>query len=168
MRQPRNTTGVSPDAAAPSAPIASDGADGFSQTDALDCVMRFGALLLRAGDTAFRVRQRMAMGIEALAVHVTLGGMTATARRGVARTTLATEIAPLGINASRIAALEELASTVPRSRAASRRRPSRHGSTRSRPSPPCTRLRPSRLRSAWRRGGFPISTAADHRRWWQA
>ncbi len=43
--------------------------------------MRFGALMLRAGNAAFRVRQWMgtiahAMGIDALAVHVVLGGMT--------------------------------------------------------------------------------------------
>jgi uncharacterized membrane protein YjjP (DUF1212 family) len=84
---------------------------------ALNCVLRFGELMLRAGTTAFRVREGMgriarAMGIEALAVHLMLGGMTVTGRSGDAQVTLAREIAPLGINASRIEALERLARTA--------------------------------------------------------
>ena len=77
--------------------------------------MHFGALMLRAGNAAFRVRQWMgllasAMGIDALAVHIAIGGgMTATARSGGAHVTLASEIAPLGINASRLGLLEHLA-----------------------------------------------------------
>ena len=77
--------------------------------------MHFGALMLRAGNAAFRVRQWMnelarAMGIDALAVHIAIGGgMTATARRGGEHVTLASEIAPLGINASRLGLLERLA-----------------------------------------------------------
>jgi uncharacterized membrane protein YjjP (DUF1212 family) len=83
-------------------------------TQALVSVMHFGALMLRAGDAAFRVRQWMdaiarVMGIDALSVHIAIGGMTATARRGNERVTLASEIAPLGINASRLGALEHLA-----------------------------------------------------------
>ncbi len=83
-------------------------------TDALPVLLRFGAMMLRAGDTAFRVRQAMdllatRLGIERLAVHVTLGGMTATAWQQGRATTLATEIAPPGIDAARIAALETLA-----------------------------------------------------------
>jgi uncharacterized membrane protein YjjB (DUF3815 family) len=50
------------------------------------------------------------MGIDALAVHIAIGGgMTATARRGSEHVTLASEIAPLGINASRLGSLEHLA-----------------------------------------------------------
>ena len=76
--------------------------------------MRFGALMLRAGNAAFRVRQWMgiiahAMGIDALAVHVVLGGMTVTARRDGEHVTLANEIAPIGINAWRLGALEHVA-----------------------------------------------------------
>lgn len=83
-------------------------------TDALPVLLRFGAMMLRAGDTAFRVRQAMdllatRLSIERLAVHVTLGGMTATAWQQGRATTLATEIAPPGIDAARIAALETLA-----------------------------------------------------------
>ena len=56
-------------------------------TAALDVVLRFGAAMLRSGDTAFRVRDAMglvakALGIEHLAVHITIGGMTATAQAG--------------------------------------------------------------------------------------
>ena len=82
----------------------------------LDVVLRFGAAMLRSGDTAFRVREAMgllakALGIEHLAVHITIGGMTATAQAGGETVTLAREVAPLGVDASRIAALERLART---------------------------------------------------------
>src|SRR5829696_4730710 len=82
----------------------------------LDVVLRFGAAMLRSGDTAFRVRDAMgqlakALGIEHLAVHITIGGMTATAQAGAETVTLAREVAPLGVDASRIAALERLART---------------------------------------------------------
>ncbi len=74
----------------------------------LDVVLRFGAAMLRSGDTAFRVRDAMglwpsALGIEHLAVHITIGGMTATAQAGGETVTLTREIAPLGVDASRIA-----------------------------------------------------------------
>jgi uncharacterized membrane protein YjjP (DUF1212 family) len=96
-------------------PHADQGADPAALTQALEVLMHFGALMLRAGNAAFRVRQWMgrlasAMGIDALAVHIAIGGgMTATARRGGAHVTLASEIAPLGINASRLGLLEHLA-----------------------------------------------------------
>ena len=80
----------------------------------LDVLMRFGAAMLRSGDTAFRVRDAMgalskSLGIERLAVHVTIGGMAATAHAGAETVTLAREVAPLGVDASRIEALERLA-----------------------------------------------------------
>ena len=76
--------------------------------------MRFGAVMLRSGDTAFRVREAMgllatSLGLSRLAVHIAIGGMTATASAGTDTVTLAREIAPLGVDASRIAALERLA-----------------------------------------------------------
>jgi uncharacterized membrane protein YjjP (DUF1212 family) len=82
--------------------------------EALDVLLRFGTLMLRAGDTAFRVRDSMGMlatnmGIESLSLHITIDGMTATVRRGGEHVTLASEVAPLGINAWRIGALERLA-----------------------------------------------------------
>jgi uncharacterized membrane protein YjjP (DUF1212 family) len=94
---------------------AHQGADPAALTEALETLMHFGALMLRAGNAAFRVRQWMnelarAMGMDALAVHIAIGGgMTATARRGGEHVTLASEIAPLGINASRLGLLERLA-----------------------------------------------------------
>jgi uncharacterized membrane protein YjjP (DUF1212 family) len=82
--------------------------------EALDGLLRFGTMMLRAGDTVFRVRESMGllatnMGLDSLALHVTIDGMTATVRRGPEAVTTAIEIAPLGINASRISALERLA-----------------------------------------------------------
>jgi uncharacterized membrane protein YjjP (DUF1212 family) len=85
-----------------------------SLTKSLDVLLRFGAAMLRSGDTAFRVRDSMgllakALGIKHLAVHISIGGMTATARAGAETVTLAREVAPLGVDASRTAALERLA-----------------------------------------------------------
>jgi uncharacterized membrane protein YjjP (DUF1212 family) len=82
--------------------------------DALQVLLRFGALMLRSGDTAFRVRDSMgllatSMGLDSLSLLVTINGMTATVRRGHDHATLANEIAPLGINSWRIAQLERLA-----------------------------------------------------------
>lgn len=88
-------------------------------SDTLDSLLHFGASMLRAGDTAFRVREWMgviarAMGFDALSVRVALGSIAATARRGGERATLVREVAPPGINASRLGALEYLArSTAP-------------------------------------------------------
>jgi uncharacterized membrane protein YjjP (DUF1212 family) len=80
----------------------------------LQVLLRFGALMLRAGDTAFRVREAMGllarrMGIEKLDVHIALNSMVATARSGDQQATLASEVAPLGVNAWRIGALDRLA-----------------------------------------------------------
>ena len=52
--------------------------------ESLDVVLRFGAAMLRSGDTAFRVRDAMgqlatSLGIDRIAIHLTLGGVTATA-----------------------------------------------------------------------------------------
>lgn len=87
-----------------------------SLTASLDVILRFGAAMLRSGDTAFRVRDAMgllakALGIDHLDVHITIGGMTATAGAGGETVTLTREVAPLGVDASRIAALERLART---------------------------------------------------------
>ena len=86
-------------------------------TDVLDCLLRFGTAMMRAGDTAFRVREwtgaiARAMGVEALSVRLALGGITASARRGSEHATLTHEIAPPGIDAWRLGALENLARDV--------------------------------------------------------
>ena len=84
---------------------------------ALDVLLRFGAAMLHAGDTAFRVRDAMrklatALGIERLDVQLWTGGLTVTARAGVEIVTLAREIGPPGVDASKIAALESLSYKV--------------------------------------------------------
>ena len=86
-------------------------------TDVLDCLLRFGTAMMRAGDTAFRVREwtgaiARAMGVESLSVRLALGGITASARRGSEHATLTHEIAPPGIDAWRLGALENLARDV--------------------------------------------------------
>jgi uncharacterized membrane protein YjjP (DUF1212 family) len=85
-----------------------------SLADALDVLLRYGALLLRTGDSAFRVHdavERLAprLGIEQFALLVTVTGMTATARRGGEQVTLVRNVGPLGINAWRLGRLERLA-----------------------------------------------------------
>src|SRR6266851_1377741 len=94
--------------------VAHEGERPADLTMALETLMRFGTLMLRAGDTAFRVRDWMSMiargmGLDALSVNIALGGMTVTARRGGEHATLVSEIAPPGVNAWRLGALEHLA-----------------------------------------------------------
>ncbi len=93
--------------------VRSAGADG-ALADAVDALIEFGGLMLRTGTEAFRVRQRMgelarALGVEALALHVLLGSIEVTARRGREHVTLVSEVAPLGIDARRLGDLERLA-----------------------------------------------------------
>jgi len=87
-----------------------------SLTKSLDVVLRFGALMMRAGDTAFRVRDSMAalanrLGIDDLAVQIALNVITASARRDGELVTITRETGPPGIDAERIALLERLASS---------------------------------------------------------
>ena len=82
-------------------------------TEALDCLLRLGSVAMRSGTPAFRVREWMgvlarAMKVEALAVHVALGALTVTGRRGGHPVTIAGEIAPIGINAWRMGAIMKL------------------------------------------------------------
>ena len=83
----------------------------------LACLIRFATLMLRSGDAAFRVHEwtaklARAMGFEGFAARISLGTMTVTVRRGEDEITSVAEIAPLGINAFRIGALEALARAV--------------------------------------------------------
>ncbi|WP_421994999.1 threonine/serine ThrE exporter family protein [Reyranella sp.] len=85
--------------------------------EALDVLLRFGALMLRSGDTAFRVRDAMgdlarALGVGRLSVHITLGVITATAESEGGSATVMREVPPLGVDSARIAALEQLARTA--------------------------------------------------------
>jgi uncharacterized membrane protein YjjP (DUF1212 family) len=86
--------------------------------DTLDGLLRFGALMLRAGNPSFRVREAISLlarpfAIDLLSLQVTLNGMTATARRGEERATVALDVAPVGINVRRLGALERLAEEAP-------------------------------------------------------
>ena len=85
---------------------------------ALEQALRLGALMLRAGDTAFRVRESMRavagrMGVELTSVHLGLGGITASGRRDGESATRFRGVGPPGVNSERIGALESLARDAP-------------------------------------------------------
>jgi uncharacterized membrane protein YjjP (DUF1212 family) len=85
--------------------------------DALEVLLRFGAALLRAGNTAIRTRESMEamapkLGFDAVAVSLSLDSATVSVRRSGEWTTAMREIGSPGINAWRIAELEQLARTV--------------------------------------------------------
>ena len=80
----------------------------------LHALLSFGAAMLRAGATAFRVRQWMgvmarSMDIDSLSVAFALGSVTASVTRGVEHAMMITEVGPPGVNVWRIGALEDLA-----------------------------------------------------------
>ena len=88
-------------------------------SDAMEVLLCFGALMLRAGNTAIRTREWMQvmalkMGFDAVSVSLSLDSITATARRGGGWATAMREIGPPGINAWRIGELERLAQTAER------------------------------------------------------
>ena len=80
----------------------------------LDVVLRFGAVMLRSGDTAFRVRDAMGLAGQGVGIEPSRGahhhrrhdGDGASGRR---ERDVDARDAPLGVDASRIAALERLA-----------------------------------------------------------
>lgn len=83
----------------------------------LDALLRFGALMLRAGDTAFRVRQSMlavtrGMRLTDVSVQMGLGGILASARHEEEAATLMREVGAPGVNVWRTGALAELADTA--------------------------------------------------------
>jgi uncharacterized membrane protein YjjP (DUF1212 family) len=82
--------------------------------EALEGLLRFGALSLRSGEAAFRVRDDMhllapRLGIPDFDMLATVTTLTATARANDERVTLVRHVGPLGINAWRLSALERLA-----------------------------------------------------------
>ena len=86
-------------------------------SDALEVLLWFGALMLRAGNTAVRTREWMhvmarKMGFDAASVSLTLDSVTASVRRSGEWATAMREVGPPGINAWRIGELEQLAKTV--------------------------------------------------------
>jgi uncharacterized membrane protein YjjP (DUF1212 family) len=91
-----------------------------SLASALDALLRFGALMLRSGEAAFRVREDMVLlaprlGIERFSMLVTLTTLTASGWRGSEQRTLVQHVGPLGINAARLGALERLVRNCPAS-----------------------------------------------------
>jgi uncharacterized membrane protein YjjP (DUF1212 family) len=85
-----------------------------SLNDAVDVLLRFGALMLRAGNTAARTREWIEvmtrkMGFDAVSLSLSLDSITASVRRSDEQVTTMREIGPPGINVSRIVELEQLA-----------------------------------------------------------
>lgn len=85
--------------------------------DALDVVVRFGAAMLQAGNTAIRTRKWVdaiapKLGFDAVSVIVSLDGITVGVRHRGEWLTAMRELGPPGINVSRIVRLERLARTV--------------------------------------------------------
>jgi len=83
-------------------------------SDAMDVLLAFGALMMRAGNTATRTREWIGvtarkMGFEAISISLSLDSITASVRRSGERGTAVREIGPPGINVWRIAELEQLA-----------------------------------------------------------
>src|SRR4029077_16835449 len=86
-------------------------------TEAADVVLSFGALMMRAGNTASRTREWVEvlarkLGFDAVSIGLSLDNITASLRRSGAWTPTMREIGPSGISAIRIAALERLARTA--------------------------------------------------------
>jgi len=101
-----------------SIPSKQDGAVSAALDDAVEVLLQFAAMMLRAGNTATRTREWIdvmarKMGFDAVSVSLSLDSVTASVRRSGERVTTMREIGPPGINASRIAELEQLARTLP-------------------------------------------------------
>jgi uncharacterized membrane protein YjjP (DUF1212 family) len=82
--------------------------------DALDVLLRFGALMLQAGNTAVRTRGWIdaiatKLGFEAVSINASLDSITVSVRHGSGWLTAIREIGPPGVNVQRIAQLERLA-----------------------------------------------------------
>src|SRR5688572_5851666 len=94
------------------------GATAAMATRRLEALLRFGGLMLSAGDTAFRVRRSMGaiacgLGLESLSVQLGARNLVASGRRNGETATLVRDIDVPSVNTERIGALEALALTVP-------------------------------------------------------
>src|SRR5215469_4193313 len=90
---------------------------GAPSSDAMDVLLGFGTLMMRAGNTATRTREWIEAigrrtGFDAISVSLSLDSITASVRRSGERITAMREIGPPGINVWRIAELEQLAKTA--------------------------------------------------------
>jgi uncharacterized membrane protein YjjP (DUF1212 family) len=101
----------------PSAPKSDVRTGTAASSDAVDVLLSFGALMMRAGNTATRTREWIEAiarrtGFDAISVSLSLDSITASVRRSGERITAMREIGPPGINVWRIAELEQLAKTA--------------------------------------------------------
>jgi uncharacterized membrane protein YjjP (DUF1212 family) len=85
--------------------------------DTLEVLLRFGILMLQAGNTAVRTRKWIdaiapKLCFEAVSAIVSLDSITVSVRCGSEWFTAMRELGPPGINVSRIAQLEQLARTL--------------------------------------------------------
>src|SRR5215831_9189319 len=85
--------------------------------EAADELLRLGAAMLVAGNTATRTREWIALAarklrFDAVSVSLSFDSITATVRRSGEWVTAIREVGPPAINSSRIAALEQLAKTI--------------------------------------------------------
>jgi uncharacterized membrane protein YjjP (DUF1212 family) len=83
----------------------------------MDVLLRFGAAMLRSGNTASRTREWVEvmarkLGFDAVAMSLSLDSITASVRRAGAWTIAMREIGPPAVNAGRIGELEQLARTA--------------------------------------------------------
>src|SRR5262249_2579728 len=88
-----------------------------ASSDAMDVLLGFGTLMMRAGNTATRTREWIEVigrrtGFDAISVSLSLDSITASVRRSGERVTAMREIGLPGINGWRIAELEQLAKTA--------------------------------------------------------
>ena len=126
-----------------------DDAPTVALSEATEVLLWFGALMMRAGNTASRTREWIEvvtrkMGFEDVSVSFSLDSIAASVRCGGKRVTTMREIGPPGINAWRIAELEQLARTVgPGLRRAMSRPGLRKSSPRCLGIPACRLRRPS-------------------------
>ena len=86
-------------------------------SDAAEVLLWFGALMMRAGNTAARTREwieEMAptIGFHSISLSLSTDNITASVRRSGQQITIMREIGVPGINASRIAELEQLARSM--------------------------------------------------------
>ena len=84
--------------------IREDSVASTALSDAVDVLLRFGALMLRAGNTATRTREWIEvmarkMGFDAVSLSLSLDSITASVRRSGESATTMREIGPPGINA---------------------------------------------------------------------
>jgi uncharacterized membrane protein YjjP (DUF1212 family) len=94
-----------------------DRATSAAPGDAVEMLLWFGALMMRAGNTATRTREWIdalahKMGFDAVSASVSLDSITASVRRSGEWTTAIREIGPPGVNVWRIGELEQLAKST--------------------------------------------------------